>query len=39
MDLHWIIKFLLWITWLEQNFCIGESAIILKRDFQRTQQI
>lgn len=31
MNLHWIIKFLLWITWLEHNFCIGESAITLKQ--------
>lgn len=31
MNLHWIIKILLWITWLEHNFCIGESAITLKQ--------
>lgn len=27
MNLHWIITFLLWITWLEYNICDGESAI------------
>lgn len=27
MNLHWIIKLLLWITWLEYNLCNGEFVV------------